>query len=41
MCTVTIILFGEHGMMAHIPYEKYVFHLKSGEKVQDDRHVPL
>ena len=39
--TRTVTIFGGHGIMAHMPYEKYVFHLKSGRKVQDDRHVPL
>ena len=39
--TRTVTIFGGYGTMAHMPYEKYVFHLKSGRKLQDDRHVPL
>ena len=38
--THTVTIFEDHGIMAHIQYEK-CFHLKPGRKVQDDRPVPL
>ena len=37
----TVTIFEGYGIMAHMPYEKYVFHFKSGRKVQDDRHALL